>query len=878
MFLTAGVAISVSYRAGHAFAAFGSDLKKGSADLAIFNSQIIALRAGMVKWGIGAVGVGIFAHGLNKAARNAEDLQVSLANIQMTMGANNRQMDDYQIKLAQAGSRTRFNMQEINEQARTYALSIPGLPQGMEGFNRVTGVMTTIAEVNSVMKSMKNIEPVNMARSAAAFTGMFPGGLTPESLKKNYQLFGSMMMVSPLKDPQQLIRQFAFMQRAFPGAPPEEQFGLLNTLGARGMMPGRSASLAGQLMHYLIQYAAGKTDLKHIQGGFGADVNPNRMRLHPAELMFGPGYIKGMGAGGKFSTSDALGIALGLGPLRQQALQAQAEGKPLPFGPKELLGAIQEGARNYKPMDWIGVTSNLPSQISGPISQLADPKWKVLDELNLSVAKLAVMVNKLREMANIALHLAQGARLSFETNVGDLWRILGMHLNVGFAGFFSALSKATMGLIKLASEFPGLTRSIMIAASTLAGLGIMKVGIGMAGVAATGVGALATAGYLGAGTAGVLGVALPWVGVALGGLLAAKFFSPLIFEVYNWLAGIDPRAELEKVAVGLDKQYPVTAQRVRSGEVEPGKLEEEKVRENAARALARFNIPNNGVGAGVGAGIGGTGYGGGYMGGPGNYPPHMMFQRADGLYDVSNQFHQMGSASVQAAGNIAKLGEVAKVTADKEKQKLELPPNFADPTATPSFSPPNLPNLPNLPGAKRLAAFGDALWSGVKEAAPKFVKREVDALKWAALPVHEFNKRRAGQDVAMGDPEMWNAYLTSALRMVGYQAFQGTSIKNKPSFEMHDHDEVREKENRVISRMSIHPEDELSSSPENINRDTHQDRPGVAHFSFDSSSTRSFSTEMQAPRTTGARQVRSSMVQKNPRALHHPKGIDLPGR
>ena len=62
------------------------------------------------------------------------------------------------------------------------------------------------------------------------------------------------------------------------------------------------------------------------------------------------------------------------------------------------------------------------------------------------------------------------------------------------------------------------------------------------------------------------------------------------------------------------------------------------------------------------------------------------------------------------------------------------------------------------------------------------------------------------------------------------------------------------------------------------NPDVNQDRSNMCSFSFDSGATKSFSSEMTAPRTAIDRRARTSVQQSGSAALTHPRAIGMPGR
>jgi hypothetical protein len=200
-----------------------------------------------------------------------------------------------------------------------------------------------------------------------------------------------------------------------------------------------------------------------------------------------------------------------------------------------------------------------------------------------------------------------------------------------------------------------------------------------------------------------------------------------------------------------------------------------------------------------------------------------MFMTRSGLYDVSNQFPRLGGAANYAAQALTGLGDAARGKGD------------IGGTGGPVID------------WKGKASDVSQHLQGPLGAKPRFPQLFYDVAAWGRR--HTTNDPIANWILHGGKKDYDTTISNWILKGMGSLS---DALTNRPfaySGTASDHD-----------------------------RDTHQDRPAVAHFSFDSSSTKSFSTELQAPRTTGQRQVRSSMVQKSPRALHHPRAIDLPGR
>lgn len=626
---TAGVVISASYRAGHAFSAFIKDTQQGTETLADFNKRMkdaaigqAQLRKNLVKGGLFAAGATMLGAGIKSAAKEAGELELVLTSIQQLTSSSAADMQRFKSQLLVASDRTKFEMVDVAAQANQLFSMLPGLDRGAGGFSKITAVMQEASELATILESLpgKRFAPEATMTALAQGINMLGGGdYSKENLTSIIRAMGATYLTGPYSDPVRLTRSLGFMQGIPAKIDKFEQMALINQLVATGIMTGRSAQVAGR---------AGEEILK---------------------VMFGK--PKGFESPAQAAKREAFKSTIGLDTVNYKD----------PRFLQRAFFTMQQRAQSMGEEEWIKHTNLFTAQTRRVVAKLADPNYDFTAQLMklTQMTKEAAESNFITNYIDATIGTFNVATDRFTSNVMDLWTIMGLYLTPAFTKFYNFLADGVRAVAEYMIAHQHFAKVLMIGASTLGGI--------LATLAGAGLGK-AVGGF----TGGVLGSAIlgPGVGTAIGATVGTALGGFMYAPALNAMFGNETeKTEVDKKLEGILKGGMSVSDQLAAIRASWKKELPPLLGDEQAKAFLRYGLGPDGKKLKSGRKGGGSLFGGDI---PNEVPyGRLILATITGkLTDVSDAFGIVTKASLSAANGLGDVAATSKAVVEAEKEKI----------------------------------------------------------------------------------------------------------------------------------------------------------------------------------------------------------------
>lgn len=710
---TAGIVVSASYRAGHALGALRRDVKLNKTQLAALNAELTKTRALLIRGGLLAMGAMGLASLFGKTVDKAMDLQVALTNIHRLTQASKKEMGGYLDLLLKASERTKYSTADVLDIAAQLYTTIPGLSAGKRGgFANVTAVTPLASEIATLFEMLPG-KKYPRAKTIEALGNLVNinvpvAQMTPERIRKEFELAAATFIMAPFRKPEQLYRSMGYMSGATIQGPPIEKYAFITSLMTQGLLAGRSAGLPGRAMEEGLKIMFGRVE--GTKGGGGGS-------------RFGISELFGMGrsGGGGTSREQVVQKALGLDVYRE------AIEKGVPFSIRDMLVTMRERALAMSLTEWTKLMNTLTRQARRVFAGLHEPTSNIVTIFDLISERIKGMPS-VQDFITAQLHTARGSTNMLISNIEDLASVVGLALLPGIGWFNKLLGDSAMSLARyIVAHREGASAIISFAAiATAAGamIGGFKLGQAAKGflgfklpveaVAGVAAGAAGTAAYGNIGAiasklgpralmagAGRLAVgALPYVGTAIMAMMTYQLLAGGIgglFRGAKKMLGFDVTDPGADAFDKISNWSPELAKKM-SGF---GLSNQAAMGEYTKLMQGEMGLPGA---AGVMPGSTGGRFGTGTLGGIGRAVAMDRF----GLHDFSQGMRSAG----RSAFDLADALEKARRSTIEVNQRLGLttPAGFVGP---PNLGPYYMPFMPGpMPPSGGIAARSRGMRAG----------------------------------------------------------------------------------------------------------------------------------------------------------------------